>query len=317
MTTNLNSTDEMAQDALNWDLDKVVNQLRCLRDASLASRERLGRPAKLPSRKALAGIVDGVCAALFPNRLSSRELPDESVDFFVGHTLDQVLRELVDQVVREFQFTGNDQAAGHDSRRRAAAIAHAFAESLPGIRETLDTDIRAAYQCDPAAGSLDEILACYPGVRAVMHYRIAHSLYELGARLVARIISENAHSLTGVEIHPGARINRSFFIDHGTGVVIGETAVIGERVRMHHAVTLGARRQTLEERENVDHKAPRHPIVEDDVTIYSGATLLGPIRIGQGSTIGGNVWLTSSVPPGSNVSQAQFRSDVFQAGLGI
>ena len=297
----------------DWHLDGIVDELRQLRDASLAARQRLGCPAKLPSRNALTRIIDLVCAALFPNRLSARSLADKSVDYFVGHTLDRALRELVEQLVQEYRFKEGD--AG-DPTPRAVEVASRFAAGLPACRAILDTDIRAAFEADPAARSMDEVLACYPGVRAVMHYRIAHALHGLGAGLIARMISEIAHSQTGVEIHPAAKIGDSFFIDHGTGVVIGETSVIGNRVRLHHAVTLGAPRQSVQKNE-VDHLATRHPIVEDDVTVYAGATLVGPIRIGRGSIIGGNVWLTTSVPAGSNITQAAVQKEVFDDGLGI
>ena len=160
-------------------------------------------------------------------------------------------------------------------------------------------------------------MVCYPGITAVIHHRLAHPLYNLGAPLVARIISEIAHSATGIDIHPGASIGDSFFIDHGTGVVIGETAVIGRRVRLYQAVTLGAKRFEKTETGMLVKGNARHPIVEDDVVVYAGATILGRITIGRGSTIGGNVWLTHSVPPGSHISQAQTRSETFEAGAGI
>ena len=303
-----------SETGLDWRLDEVVLQLRELRDASLAARQRLGCPAKLPSRRILAEFIESICAVLFPNRLSARELVDESIDFYVGDMLDRALRVVVEQLEQEYRFLGPGGGEANGSRLWAVDVAREFAAGLPGIRATLDTDILAAYESDPAASSVDEVLACYPGLRAVMSHRIAHALHQFGAPLIARMISEIAHSETGVEIHPGARIGGRFFIDHGTGVVIGETAVIGERVRLHHGVTLGARRQSHEE---LDPQKPRHPIVEDDVTIYAGATLLGPIRIGCGSVIGGNVWLTSSVPAGSNVSQAAVRTEAFDEGLGI
>jgi serine O-acetyltransferase len=151
---------------------------------------------------------------------------------------------------------------------------------------------------------VDEVLLCYPGVLAVIHHRLAHHLYLAGLPLLARISSELAHSATGIDIHPGARIGPSFFIDHGTGVVIGETAVIGERVRIYQQVTLGAKRFPADESGQLQKGHPRHPIVEDDVVIYAGATILGRITIGKGSTIGGNVWLTRTVPAGSNLTQA-------------
>ncbi len=170
-------------------------------------------------------------------------------------------------------------------------------------------DLRAAFAGDPAAAGYPEILLGYPGMSAILHYRLAHALHELGAPLLARLVSEIAHSKTGVDIHPGARIGASFFIDHGTGVVIGATAVIGERVRIYQAVTLGARHFPADENGALVKGAPRHPVVEDDVTIYAGATILGRITIGRGSTIGGNVWLTEDVSPGSQVSQARTRSN--------
>ncbi len=157
----------------------------------------------------------------------------------------------------------------------------------------------------------------YPGITAIAHHRLAHALCDLGVPLVARIIAEIAHSLTGIDIHPGARIQGSFFIDHGTGVVIGETAVIGEHVRLYHGVTLGARHFPVDDDGALLKGNARHPIVEDDVVIYAGATILGRITIGRGSVIGGNVWLTRSVPPDSNITQAKVRSEVFDSGSGI
>jgi serine O-acetyltransferase len=177
----------------------------------------------------------------------------------------------------------------------------------------LENDIRAAYEGDPAAHSVDDVLVCYPGVIAIIHHRIAHELNQLGVPLIARMISEIAHSLTGIEIHPGAQIGDRFFIDHGTGVVIGETTIIGRNVRLYQAVTLGAKRFPVDENGILVKGNLRHPIVEDDVVIYAGATILGRITIGRGSTIGGNVWLTHSVPPGSHVMQAQIRTEVFAA----
>jgi serine O-acetyltransferase len=193
---------------------------------------------------------------------------------------------------------------------QATTVVRDFALALAGIRSLLDTDVAAAYKGDPAARSVDEVLLCYPGMVAMIHHRIAHRLHGLGVPLVARIIAELAHSETGIDIHPGARIGPGFFIDHGTGVVIGETCVIGSNVRIYQAVTLGAKRFTSDA-EGLLHKGlPRHPVVEDDVVIYAGASVLGRITIGRGSVIGGNVWLTHSIPPGSNVTQASSRHEL-------
>lgn len=180
-----------------------------------------------------------------------------------------------------------------------------FAAELPAIRVLIVSDIRAAMSGDPAATSVSEILLCYPGVSAAIHYRIAHALYEMGSPLLSRFISEMAHSRTSVDIHPGAKIGERFFIDHGTGVVIGQTAVLGKNIRLYQAVTLGAKRFPEDDEGNLIKGAERHPILEDDVVIYAGATVLGRITIGARSTIGRNVWLTKSVPPDSNISQAQ------------
>lgn len=295
----------------------VVAELRTLRLRSLETRQRRDRPPKLPSRKVLVGIADGLRAVLFPNRLGLPDLTSESVDYYVGHMLDVTLRELMVQVRRELRFVSGSDPSSNSDREQAAAITQAFARRLPRVRSLLETDVQAAYEGDPAARSIDEVLVCYPGITAITHYRLAHELYCLGAPLIARMISEIAHSATGIEIHPGAKIGGSFFIDHGTGVVIGETAVIGEHVRLYQAVTLGAKRFPVDEHGALVKGNLRHPIVEDDVVIYAGATILGRITIGRGSTIGGNVWLTRSIPPGSTVSQAQTRSEVFEGGAGI
>ena len=298
------------------DIPAVVAQLREARerwrDAQQRSRDPGGR--ELPSRDALAQIVQGLRGALFPMRLGPPDLRQESEDYYVGHTLDIALNALVAQVRLELRYGVRQTHRTHAANgspfdfaavdARALALVHDFAASLAPIRSLLDTDVQAAFHGDPAARSVDEVLLCYPGVEAMIHHRIAHRLYELGVPLIARIVSEQAHALTGIDIHPGATIGAGFFIDHGTGVVIGETAVIGERVRVYQAVTLGAKRFPADGEGHPQKGLPRHPIVEDDVVIYAGATVLGRVTLGRGSTIGGNVWLTRSVPPGSHVSQA-------------
>jgi serine O-acetyltransferase len=299
------------------EIGTVVAELRTLRLQSLETRQRRNRPPKLPSRKVLVVIADGLRAVLFPNRLGLPDLTDESIDYYVGHMLDITLRELMIQVRRELRFISGSDPSDNSDRERAALITQAFARRLPLVRSLLESDVQAAYEGDPAARSVDEVLVCYPGITAIMHYRLAHELHCLGAPLIARMISEIAHASTGIEIHPGAQIGASFFIDHGTGVVIGETTIIGEHVRLYQAVTLGAKRFPVDEHGALVKGNLRHPIVEDDVVIYAGATILGRITIGRGSTIGGNVWLTRSVPPGSTISQAQTRSEVFEGGAGI
>jgi len=307
-----------APQTTRWNIEGIVSDLRDLRVRSLESRQRRDRPPKLPSRKVLVGIVEGLAAAMFPNRLGLPGLGDEGlVDYYVGHTLDVALRELHEQVSRELQFASEEERVMNADRERAVEITRAFAAKLPAVRALLDTDIIAAYEGDPAARSADEVLVCYPGITAMTHHRLAHELSCLGVPLIARMVAEIAHSATGIDIHPGARIGESFFIDHGTGVVIGETTVIGQRVRLYQAVTLGAKRFEVGADGTLVKGAARHPIVEDDVVIYAGATILGRVTIGRGSTIGGNVWLTRSVPPDSNVTQAQARSESFEGGGGI
>jgi serine O-acetyltransferase len=296
-----------------WELGRVVDELRQARERWRQARQRLRESGgrEFPSRTALRQVVDGLCAALFPMRLGPADLHQESEDFFVGHTLDVALTALLEQVRLELDYSSR-HGLGADSvgpDAAALAIVQRFALALPAVRATLDNDVEAAYNGDPAARSVDEVLLCYPGVLAVIHHRLAHVLYRLGAPLVARIIAELAHSETGIDIHPGAQIGDSFFIDHGTGVVIGETAVIGERVRIYQAVTLGAKRFSATEDGTLEKGQPRHPIVEDDVVIYAGATILGRITIGRGSSVGGNVWLTKSIPPGSQVTQANLHQE--------
>lgn len=286
---------------------KVVAELKALRQSSLADRNRAANPPKLPSRKVLAEIVDGLGAVLFPNRLGLPDLQEEGVDYFVGHTLDTALRKLLSQVRLELKFAADNDAPLPHAQNASEIVRH-FALTLPKVRRLIDSDISAAYEGDPAARSVDEVLVCYPGINAILHYRLAHELHLLGLPLVARMISELAHSATGIDIHPGATIGEAFFIDHGTGVVIGETAIIGKHVRIYQAVTLGAKRFPTDEHGALIKGNARHPIVEDDVVIYAGATILGRITIGRGSAIGGNVWLTHSVPPGSNVTQAKMNA---------
>ena len=301
----------------SWGVGQLVAELRAIRLQSLENRQRRDHPPKLPSRKVLSQVVDQLGAALFPNRLGMPELNDEGIDYFVGHTLDSLLKRLQQQIALELQFVAEQRGSTADAQVQSRQITCEFAGLLPSIRQTLDTDIQAAYEGDPAALSPDEVLVCYPGIWAVIHHRVAHTLHTLGAPLVARVIAELAHSTTGIDIHPGAQIGDSFFIDHGTGVVIGETAIIGHRVRLYQAVTLGAKRFAKDENGALIKGNLRHPIVEDDVVIYAGATILGRITIGRGSVIGGNVWLTHSVPPGSHISQGLTRNELFAEGGGI
>lgn len=301
----------------SWGLDHVVGELRearrqwresCARNHECGGRE-------LPAPGPVRDIVAGLRGALFPMRLGPPDLRQESEDFFVAHTLDIALHALHQQVLLELHYNARLSGGKVDGElsQKAERIVQVFAASLPEVRQLLDTDVRAAYNGDPAAHNADEILLCYPGIQAVIHYRLAHVLYRHGVPMIARIIAELAHSETGIDIHPGAQIGSGFFIDHGTGVVIGETAVIGQRVRLYQAVTLGAKRFNVGEDGVLEKGQPRHPILEDDVVVYAGATILGRISIGRGSSIGGNVWLTRSVPPGSVITQASLQESATPA----
>ena len=288
----------------SFGIDEVVAQLRERRNSALRARQGNERPPLLPSRQVLAEVVGELAAALFPHRLGRPDLCSENIDHYVGYTLDMALSALHQQVRRELMFRSGCQDLCPDESERAVSVVQRFGQALPRVRELIDSDVTAAYQGDPAAGSKDEVLICYPGIWAMIHHRLAHLLYNEGITLTARVMAELAHSATGIDIHPGAQIGDHFFIDHGTGVVIGETAIIGRQVRLYQAVTLGAKRFNVEEDGSLVKGEPRHPILEDEVVIYAGATVLGRVTIGRGSVIGGNVWLTRSVPPGSMVSQA-------------
>ena len=282
---------------------ELAEQRRRWREAHQRSAEAGGR--EFPSRDALARVVTQLKGVLFPMRLGPHDLLQESENFYVAHALDTALHQLQAQIALELRYTHRAQP-GLDER--AFELTRQFALALPEIRRLLDTDVQAAYEGDPAARTVDEVLLCYPGVLALIHHRIAHQLYRSELPLLARIVAELAHSETGIDIHPGAQIGEGFFIDHGTGVVIGETSVIGRKVRIYQAVTLGAKRFTQDAQGQLHKGQARHPIVEDGVVIYAGATILGRVTLGAGAVIGGNVWLTQSVPPGAHVTQASLQA---------
>ena len=268
--------------------------------------EKRRRPVAFPSRSVVAELVEDLRSVLYPVHFGAKEGGGRNLRQRLALVLDRARQALEEQVRRGLEFACEhvpNSARCAICALRASEVSDALVSRLPAIRRTLDADVRAAFDGDPALTSVDEALFCYPGVRATLQHRIAHELYNLQVPLIPRIISELAHSETGIDIHPGARIGPSFFIDHGTGVVIGETALIGCRVRLYQGVTLGAKSFATDEHGRLIKGAHRHPIVEDDVVIYAGATILGRITIGRGATIGGNVWLTRSVPPGSRSSR--------------
>ena len=296
----------------DFPIPEIVAQLRQVRGQW---RGRQGRTEtahrEFPSRDAVARVARALKGVLFPLRLGPPDLRHAGEDFYIGHTLDTALHTLVAQARIELRYRArhdgaNDDAAAGDPALEACATqaVRRFGEALPGLRQALDEDVLAAFHGDPAAQSVDEVVLSYPGVLALIHHRIAHALYGLELPLLARMVAELAHGQTGIDIHPGARIGAGCFIDHGTGVVIGETAVIGRNVRIYQAVTLGAKRFPRDAQGHLQKGWPRHPIVQDDVVIYAGATILGRVTIGRGAVIGGNVWVTEDVPPGAHVTQA-------------
>lgn len=302
-----------------FDITNIVQSLHTARHRWRQAQRRTSEPGgrEFPSRDALAAILENLKGVLFPMRLGPPDLRQESENFHVAHALDAALHSLLKQVRLELRYNaGLNGAIDRDVDEEALAATRTFAAALPGIRTLLDSDVLAAYQGDPAARSVDEVLLCYPGVLAMIHYRLGHQLYVLGLPLLARIVAELAHGSTGIDIHPGAKIGAGFFIDHGTGVVIGETAIIGERVRVYQAVTLGAKRFPTDAEGNLQKGLPRHPVVEDDVVIYAGATILGRITLGKGAVIGGNVWLTHDVPAGGRIAQAESREGAFANSIG-
>ena len=285
------------------DLGSVVNAL-CSATEHLVTPGQAHIRREFPSRTAIYDLVEDLRAVLFPGFFGPSELTAETLRYHLGAALDRVLHGLREQIKRGLCVPcreANPLCERCDDR--ALELASAFIARLPEVRRILATDVQAAYEGDPALTNPDEAVFCYPGLMAITSQRLAHELRNLGVPLIPRIITEHAHSLTGIDIHPGARIGEKFFIDHGTGVVIGETCVIGNNVRIYQGVTLGAKSFPLDEHGNPIKGIDRHPVVEDDVTIYSNATILGRVTIGRGSVIGGNVWLTHGVPPGTTVTQ--------------
>ena len=295
-------------------LAPIVDQL--CRDA-IASFAPGGK-VTLPSREVVIEIVEDLRAVLFPGYFGTSDLHDESLHYFVGATLARAMRALEEQVRRGVAFSErHDVDTCTHCFDTAQAVTKAFLARVPKIRKLVASDVEAAYEGDPALKSRDEAIFAYPGMFGVTNQRIAHELHLLGVPLIPRIITEYAHTLTGIDIHPGARIGEKFFIDHGTGVVVGETSIIGDRVRIYQGVTLGAKSFPLDASGNPIKGIDRHPIVEDDVVIYAGATILGRITIGKGSSVGGNVWLMRSVPPGSRITQAEASEQRYAHGAGI
>lgn len=257
----------------------------------------------LPSREKVIDLLERCQDILYPGYFRHKVIDKVNLEYRLGLEVSA----LYDKLSTEITYAIRHECIRHNTTcqhcdQQGKQIAFAFLESLESIRKILATDVRAAFDGDPAASSYDEIIFCYPGIRAITINRIAHRLYELGVPILPRIMTEYAHSVTGIDIHPGAEIGDSFFIDHGTGVVIGQTSQIGNHVKIYQGVTLGALSFTRDDSGNLDRSSKRHPTLEDNVTVYAGTTILGgDTVIGKNSVVGGNVWLTKSVPANSKV----------------
>ena len=268
----------------------------------------------LPSVEDVKQIVSLIKGITFPDYFDKRQ-PDEQLRAYqIGVSMEKLYHLLRQQIERGLQFC--EECSEDDVKACGEKLALEFIDSLPEIKRLLYTDIQAMFDNDPAAATYGEVIFCYPVVNTMTHYRIAHRLHKMKVPVIPRIITEQAHSKTGIDIHPGAQIGEYFSIDHGTGVVIGETCIIGNHVTLYQGVTLGAKSFKYDEQGNMLN-VPRHPIIEDNVTIYSNASVLGRITIGHDSTIGGNIWLTHSVPPYSRILQSKAVDAGYQDGLGI
>ena len=299
---------------LDEELPRIIQNLGLCWKCPIGTNTEKG--LNLAGQQAVHRVLLDLISVLFPGCHGSDPISEDQMAEYLHNRLKSAASALIAHIRRamEYQCTLEECDDCDKCEERAIEVVAHTVERLPDLQETLQKDILAAYEGDPAARSTMEVVQSYPGVFAIMVHRIAHLLYEQGVPLIPRIISEYAHGQTGIDIHPGAQIGKGFFIDHGTGVVIGETTVIGEHVKIYQGVTLGAMSFEKDEDGNLVKGIKRHPNVEDNVVIYSGATILGGnTTIGAGSEVGGNVWLTHSVPPGSKVYNQQPRPLIRQS----
>lgn len=301
--------------------NKLEQTVRQLSDPSsyqvVCHQHTMGEP--LPSITKLTKVIELVREILFPGYFGNTTLRPNTTQHFMGVYVDELFELLSEEILAGMCFECKDNSVNkvekHKDKANQAAID--FIQFLPEIRRKLVTDVEATFLNDPAAHNFGEVIFCYPAIRAITNYRVAHQLFQLGVPLIPRFICEMAHGETGIDIHPEAKIGERFTIDHGTGVVIGSTSIIGNNVKIYQGVTLGAKSFPLDENGNPIKGIPRHPIVEDDVVIYAGATILGRITIGKGSMVGGNVWVTTDLPPNSKVIQSKPKETTFLHGAGI
>lgn len=288
-------------------LEQIKNNVRILSVTDNPDYKYIPLHQKVsPDVSALHEVMHLLRLVIFPGFFGSdQEAKLDTISYYMGVYLEKIYDLLHKQIDYGLCFETGQCC---DSKQRASEITIAFINNIPEIKRLLSTDVKAILDGDPAASSVSEIIFSYPGLLAIFHQRVAHALLKLGVPVISRIITEIAHSKTGIDIHPGAQIDEYFSIDHGTGIVIGGTTIIGKHVRLYQGVTLGAKNFTLDE-EGLPMDIPRHPIIEDWVTIYSNASVLGRITIGEGSVVGGNIWLTHDVPPNSKVLQTRFVED--------
>jgi len=304
-----------------WIMDsEVVNEV-LLRNVALLARQSQNEEAMmpagtapLPSVEEVRRIVSLVKSIIFTDYFYKRQPEEQIRSYYIGVNMEELYMLLRRQIARGLQFC--EECSEEEVLCSAEKLALAFIDQLPEVKRLLFTDVEAMFNNDPAATNYGEVIFCYPVMNAMTHYRMAHVLHLQKIPVLPRIITELAHSRTGIDIHPGATIGDHFSIDHGTGVVIGETCIIGSYVTLYQGVTLGAKSFKYDAEGNMLN-VPRHPIIEDRVTVYSNASILGRIRIGHDSIIGGNIWLTHDVPPNSRILQSKAVDASFQGGLGI
>jgi serine O-acetyltransferase len=274
--------------------------------------------APLPSVEQVERIVMLVKNIIFPDYTGKRQSDESIRSFSIGEYMVELQRRLTKQIAHGLQFCEDceQNKTKEWAYKEAERLSLDFIDTLPEIKRLIYTDVQAMFDNDPAAPNYGEVIFCYPIINTMIHYRIAHRLHELRVPVLPRIITEQAHSVTGIDIHPGAQIGEYFAIDHGTGVVIGETCIIGNHVTLYQGVTLGAKSFKYDELGNMLN-VPRHPIIEDYVTVYSNASILGRITIGHHSVIGGNIWVTNNVAPYSRIQQSKAVQSSFEGGLGI
>lgn len=286
------------------DIKKIVNELvaSCQDDRITA---HIDEPL-IPDVQLIIRVTNQIIDLLYPGYFGEQELSFDTLEYHIGSEVNEIYSELALQISRSIRHKCKRLASiCMNCIEEGQKISYQFITRLPYLREILRTDVIAAMEGDPAAKNFEEIVFSYPGLKAITYHRIAHELYKLEVPLIPRIINEHAHSLTGIDIHPGAKIGSHFFIDHGTGIVIGETTEIGENVRIYQGVTLGALSLPKDTVDKLRY-TKRHPTLEDNVIIYAGSTILGGNTvIGENSVIGGNVWLTHSVPANSKVNSKQ------------